>query len=161
MTATIRLRTEPLTQAAFAPFGFVMEAPADGMRTGPLPVIADTRPAAKVTATLIDLPAQRSPRAVRQVERHHHSSQFFLHLAGGGLSLVVFPTAADGQPDTAHARAFVAAPCQAFGYHPGIWHAGVAALGEPTRVASLLSRDGTPGDVEERALPAAIEVDWS
>lgn len=161
MTATVRFRAEALSQAAFAPFGFVMEAPRDGMRTGPMPVIGDARPAAKVTATLIDLPAQRVPRTVTQIERHHHSAQFFLHLAGGGLSLVVFPTTPDGQPDTRNARAFFASPGQAFGYHPGTWHAGVAALGEPAQVASLLSRDGTPSDVEERKLPEAIEVEWT
>lgn len=161
MTAAPRFRAEALSQAAFAPFGFVMEAPQAGMRTGPMPVIADARSATKVTATLIDLPAQRAPRTVAQIERHHHSSQFFLHLAGGGLSLVVFPAKADGQPDTANARAFVAAPGQAFGYHPGTWHAGVAALDAPARVASLLSRDGTPADVEERTIPEPIEVDWS
>lgn len=155
------VRAQPLSQAEFAPFGFVMEAPPTGMRTGPLPVIADARPTAKVTATLIDLPAQHAPRAVAQIERHYHSSQFFLHLAGGRLSLVVFPALPDGKPDTANARAFVAAPGQAFGYHPGTWHAGVAALGENAQVASLLSRDGTSSDVEEHLLSATIEVDWS
>jgi len=157
----IRLSARKLTEDAFRPFGLVMAVPADGARTGPLPVIADPRPAAKVTATLIDLPPQTAPRAVRMIERHMNSAQFFLHLSGGSLSLVVFPARTDGQPNLSGACAFVAAPGQAFGYHPGTWHAGVAALGEGAKVASLLSRDGTPGDVEERTLAETIEVDWT
>lgn len=157
----IRLRAQKLTEDAFRPFGPVMAVPAGGARTGPLPVIADPRPAAKVTATLIDLPPQTAPRAVRMIERHMNSAQFFLHLSGGFLSLVVFPAAADGQPELSGARAFVAAPGQAFGYHPGTWHAGVAALGVGAQVASLLSRDGTAGDVEECTLAETIEVDWT
>jgi len=161
MTTPVRLRAEPLTSEAFAPFGFVMQAPSDGKRSGPLPVITDTRGTASVGATLIHLQAAPSPRRVGQVERHPHSQQFFLHLAGGDLSLVVMPAAADGSPDVAAARAFVAAPGQAFGYHPGTWHAGVAAMAEPATVASLLSRDGTPADVTEIALARGIEVEWT
>ncbi len=157
----IRLRTQELTAESFHPFGPVMVVPTGGARTGPLPVIADPRPAAKVTATLIDLPPQSAARKVNMIERHMNSAQFFLHLSGGALSLLVFPSTADGQPDFAGARAFVAAPGMAFGYHPGTWHAGVAALGEAAQVASLLSRDGTPGDVEERTLAETIEVDWT
>ena len=160
MTA-LRIRAEPLTAESFRPFGLVMEAPKDGNRTGPLPVIADPRPAAKVTATLIDLLAQKSPRQIRQVERHLNSAQFFLHLSGGPLSLVVFPATGNGLPDIGAARAFVAAPGQAFGYHPGTWHAGVAALDKAAQVASLLSRDDTPDDVDERTLAETIEVDWT
>jgi len=157
----LRIRAEPLTMDAFRPFGFVMEAPRDGNRNGPSPVIADPRPTAKVTATLIDLPAQASPRRIRQIERHQNSGQFFLHLSGGLLSLVVFPATGGELPDAAAARAFVASPSQAFGYHPGTWHAGVAALGATAQVASLLSRDGTPSDVDERMLAETIEVDWT
>jgi ureidoglycolate lyase len=161
MNAPLRLRAEPLTSEAFAPFGFVMQAPGDGERSGPLPVITDARSTASVGATLIHLQAAPSPRRIRQVERHAHSQQFFLHLQGGSLSLVVMPASADGSPDVAAARAFIAAPGQAFGYHPGTWHAGVAAMAAPATVASLLSRDGTPDDVTEIALARGIEVDWT
>jgi ureidoglycolate lyase len=157
----IRLRVQSLTEDSFRPFGPVMAVPTGGARNGPLPVIADPRPLATVTATLIHLPPQAAPRQIRMIERHLYSAQFFLHLSGGNLSLVVFPAGTDGQPDLADARAFVAAPGQAFGYHPGTWHAGVAALGDAAQVASLLSRDGTPGDVEERTLAETIEVDWT
>lgn len=152
------VRAEPLTEDAFRAFGFVLSVPTDGGRTGPVPVIADRRPNAAVTANLIDLPAEPGPRHVRRVERHPHGAQFFVHLSGGLVSLVVFAPTADGRADPTAARAFVAAPGQAFGYHPGIWHAGVAALDKGAAVASLLARDGTPADVEEADLAEPIEV---
>ena len=161
MSGFSRLRAEPLAGPEFAPFGFVMDVPDGGRRVGPLPVIADLRATAEVAATLIHLLPTVAPRSISAIERHPSSTQFFLHLSGGGLSLVVFPTQPDGRPDFSGARAFLAAPGQAFGYHPGTWHAGVAALGEPACVASLLSRDGTPGDVDEMALPDRVEVDWT
>jgi len=161
MSDPVRLRAEALSAEAFAPFGFVMDAPDDGRRNGPRVVIADARQGAGVGATLIQLTAGASPRRVTQVERHPHSQQFFLHLGGGRLSLVVMPATPAGAPDVAAARAFVAAPGQAFGYHPGVWHAGVAALSNPATVASLLSRDGTAGDVTEVALARHIDVEWT
>lgn len=151
----IRLVAEKLTAEAFAPFGFVREIPKNGMRDGPFAPFGDMRPNATVNATLISCPARQGPRSIRDVERHIHASQFFLPL-GGKLSLVVFP--GGGEPDLAHGRAFVAAPEQAFGYHKGVWHAGVAAAASQAAVASLLSRDGTADDVDERKLAEAIEV---
>jgi len=151
----IRLVAEPLTEAAFAPFGFVREIPKGGMREGPFAPFGDVRPKAQVNATLISCPVRQGPRSIRDIERHLHGSQFFIPL-GGDLSLVVFP--GGDEPNLANGRAFIAAPNQAFGYHKGVWHAGVAAVSQEASVASLLSRDGTAADVEERKLAEAIEV---
>ncbi len=151
----IRLVAEKLTAEAFAPFGFVREIPKGGLREGPFAPFGDTRPNAQVNATLISCPARQGPRSIRDIERHLHGSQFFIPL-GGELSLVVFP--AGDEADLARGRAFVAAPNQAFGYHKGVWHAGVAAVAQEASVASLLSREGTPADVDERKLAEAIEV---
>ncbi len=151
----IRLVAERLTSEAFAPFGFVREIPKGGLREGPFAPFGDERPNAKVNATLISCPARQGPRAIRDIERHLHGSQFFIPL-GGELSLVVFP--GGEEPDLAKGRAFIASPNQAFGYHKGVWHAGVAAVAQESSVASLLSRDGTSADVDERKLAEAIEV---
>jgi ureidoglycolate lyase len=151
----IRLVAEKLTAEAFGPFGFVREIPKGGLREGPFAPFGDTRPNAQVNATLISCPARQGPRSIRDIERHLHGSQFFIPL-GGELSLVVFP--GGDEPDLAMGRAFIAAPNQAFGYRKGVWHAGVAAAAQEASVASLLSRDGTPADVDERRLAEAIEV---
>jgi len=152
----IRLIAEALTEAAFAPFGFVHAIPKGGLREGPFAPFGDDRPNAKVNATLISCPARQGSRSIRDIERHLHGSQFFIPLGGGELSLVVFP--GGDEPDLAKGRAFVALPGLAFGYHKAVWHAGVAAVARESSVASLLSRDGTAADVEERKLTEAIEV---
>jgi ureidoglycolate lyase len=160
MTDAIRVDAQDLTAEAFAPFGFVIELPSDGRRTGPHSVFADNRPDAKVTTTLIHLEPSLHPRSVIDVERHLHSVQLFLPLSNGRLSVVVFPSDAADRPDAAGARAFLASPGQAFGYHPGTWHAGVAAADAPVSVASLLSRNGTASDVVEAKLDRAVEIEW-
>jgi len=149
-----------LNAAAFAPFGFVIDVPSDGQRTGPHEIFADARGGAKLGVTLINLMPSQRPRRIARIERHINAIQYFLHLSGGPVSLVLFPAQADGSPDLARPHAFVAQAGQSFGYHKGTWHAGVAALGDGACVASLLSRDGTQADVEERALETQIEVDW-
>lgn len=157
----MKTHAHPLTAAAFAPFGFVIDVPTDGQRTGPHEIFADGRGGAKLGVTLISLLPSQRPRRIVQIERHTNARQYFLHLSGGPVSLLVFPTQADDSPDLARPHAYLAHPGQSFGYHKGTWHAGVAALGAAACVASLLSRDGTRADVEERAIGTPIEVDWT
>lgn len=161
MSDLVYLRAENLTVGAFSPFGFVFDLPRDGCRSGPYAVFADDRPDAKVTTTLIHLKPSRQPRSVVDVERHQHSVQFFLPLSSGRLSIVVFPSDARDRPNTAAACAFIVGPGQTFGYHPGTWHAGVAAMDEPVTVASLLSRNGSASDVVEAKLDRMVEIDWT
>lgn len=161
MTEAVRLHAQNLTAEAFAPFGFVFDLPRDANRTGPHAVFADDRPDATVTTTLIHLKPAKHPRTVIDVERHRHSAQFFLPLSGARLSVVVFPSDATGRPDETAARAFLVGPGLAFGYHPGTWHAGVAATNEPASVASLLSRNGSASDVEETKLAHVLEIAWT
>jgi ureidoglycolate lyase len=157
----LKTHAQPLTEAAFAPFGFVLDVPTGGRRTGPHEIFADARGDAKLGVTLISLMPSQRPRRVAQIERHINAVQYFLHLSGGPVSLVVFPTQTDGSPDLARPHAYRAQAGQSFGYHKGTWHAGVAALGEAACVASILSRDGTQADVEEHAVETPIEVDWT
>jgi ureidoglycolate lyase len=157
----MKMQAMALTAEAFAPFGFVLDVPRDGARTGPHTLFADTREGAQIGVTLISLVPSAKPRRITQIERHPNAAQYFLHLSGGPVSLVVFPTLAGGAPDLAKPHAFRAQAGQSFGYHPGTWHAGVAALGAAASVASLLSRDGTSADVDELALEIPVEVDWS
>ena len=92
-------------------------------------------------------------------ERHLFSGQCFVPMSGGHLLLVVTSDDAVGQPAPTKAEAFLAGPGQAFDYHPGIWHAGLLAIGIPAVVASLLCRDGSAGDVETVTLASPLHVD--
>lgn len=156
--SALQLTPEPLTVAQFAPFGVVIDHPTEGTRIGPSPVIADARPGARVAVTLIHLRSTPLPWRLDVFERHARSGQLFLHLSGGEVLIVVAPAAADGSPDCAAARAFIGARTQAFAYRASIWHAGLAAIGAPAIVASVLSRDGSAGDVDLAAPSLPIDV---
>jgi ureidoglycolate lyase len=144
-----------MTAETFAPFGVVLEPPAVPGRTQRLPLPANLRPEALPTMTLIHLERGTASRQIDRMERHRHAGQAFLHLGGGALLVVVAATDANGGPDLTKVTAFRTTAGQGFAYHPDIWHAGVSALDEPARVASLLCCDGSADDVEELVLHTA------
>lgn len=148
--------TQAMTAENFAPFGTVLETPAMPARTGRLFQPANLRPDALPSMTLMHFGPEPKARGVTQMERHLHSGQAFLHLGGGGLLVVVAPDDGTGRPDVARLHVFTTAPGQGFAYHPDVWHAGVSALDEPARVASLVCWAGDAGDVEEVDLPAPV-----
>lgn len=146
---------EAMTAENFAPFGVLLEPPAAPARTGRLFQPASLRPNALPSMTLMHFAPEPRERAITQMERHMHSGQAFLHLGGGGLLVAVAPDA-DGRPDLARLHVFATLPGQGFAYHPGIWHAGVAALDAPVRLASLVCWADEPADVEEVDLAAPV-----
>ncbi len=149
------IEAQPLTQISFARFGVVATAPPHG-RVAPVAVLRNDRAGVPVMLGLNHLPV--SPPFVTAFERHPRSGQCFVPMSGGRLLLVVAPDDPDGNPDLARVEAFVSAPMQAFDYHPGVWHAGLAALDVPGTVAALLCRDGTAADVETRTLDAPLRI---
>jgi len=145
-----------MTADGFAPFGTVLTAPGQeraggraGGRAGPVPVLHNGRPGAPTTLALSWLAL---PGPITMLERHTHSGQCFLPMAGGTMLVVVAPNG------PASACAFVTAPRQGFDLHPGVWHAGVASIGGPTLAAVLLCRDGSSGDMETVSLTDPWEV---
>ncbi|GAA5823941.1 hypothetical protein JCM3770_004140 [Rhodotorula araucariae] len=70
---------------------------------------------------------------VKVLERHEFSSQAFMPMGAGQdgryLVLVALP-GADGQPDLATLRAFMASSVQGISYHPNVWHHPLIALGD-------------------------------
>ncbi len=123
MTRTIR--AEPLTAAAFAPFGDVIEGPAAPGRADDLAAVlvgSDGRPGVHV------LRAEKSaalPLTVERMERHPLGSQAFVPMGGGGFFVVVAPA---GEFDPNALRAFVANGRQGINYKPGTWHHGFLAV---------------------------------
>lgn len=157
----LRIRAEPLTMDAFRPFGFVMEAPRDGNRDGQSPVIADPRPTAKVTATLIDLPLKRRRAGYARSNgtRIPDSSSCICPADCSRLSFSRQPAANCRMPLPRAPSWRLPARLSATIREPGMpawrhWE-------RRHKVASLLSRDGTPSDVDERMLAETIEVDWT
>jgi ureidoglycolate lyase len=130
------LAVEPLTAAAFAPFGDVIEAPAgaphrvinDGFaqRFHDLAHIDTAADGGRVLVNIFRARPRTLPLHLRFVERHALGSQAFVALAPMRFLVVVAPP---GPPPQAGAlRAFVAAPGQGVNYARGTWHHPLIAL---------------------------------
>lgn len=145
------LRAEPLTRAAFAPFGDVIEA--DGARhfeindgsTTRFHDLARVDVEAESGHALVNIFRARPlpmPLAVAMVEKHPLGSQAFIPLGAAPFLVVVAPPGEAVAP--AALRAFLAAAGQGVNYARGVWHHPVIALGRETDF--LVIDRGGPGD---------------
>jgi ureidoglycolate lyase len=135
MPQTVDLRPEPLTAAAFAPFGDVIEIAA-----GASPRVINEGTAERfeglarlqgepgVSFTLAVMRAQprRLPMPLRLLERHRQASQAFVPWSGGAYLVVVAP--AGDRPSATTIRCFRATGRQGVNYRPGTWHHPLLAL---------------------------------
>jgi ureidoglycolate lyase len=125
------LAVQPLTRAAFAPFGDVIETdgadhfPINGATTERYhdlcPVVG--------RKTLISIFRGRPfalPIPIAMVERHPLGSQAFVPLDRRPWLVVVAPSGADGAPG--EPAAFLATGAQGVSYAPGTWHHPLIAL---------------------------------
>lgn len=161
------LRTEPLTAQAFAPFGQVLQTPQSGDRNMNQGTAVRLDRCAALVSTRSDCPPnlamvrslpQAMPLKMRLLERHPCSSQAFIPLQCSRYLVIVAPTAADGRPDWAGLRAFVATAGQGINYAAGTWHHPFTALDTPADLAMLAWEDGSSRDCEEVPLPEPITV---
>ncbi len=145
------LPVEPLTRAAFTPFGDVIEA--DGAQhfeinngsTTRFHDLARVDVAAEGGHVLVNIFRARPlpmPLTIEMVEKHPLGSQAFVPLGAAPFLVVVAPPGETAAP--ADLRAFLARAGQGVNYAPGVWHHPVIALG---READFLVIDrGGPGD---------------
>ncbi|AOJ68550.1 MULTISPECIES: ureidoglycolate lyase [Burkholderia] len=130
------LAIEPLTRAAFAPFGDVIET--NGAKQIPINLgttmrfhdLARIDVADEGGRPLVNL-FRGQPRAlpfeVTMLERHPLGSQAFIPLADRAYIVVVAPA---GDLDPSKIRAFVTSGWQGVNYAKGVWHHPLIALGE-------------------------------
>ncbi|KZD12573.1 ureidoglycolate lyase [Oceanibaculum pacificum] len=132
----------PLTEAAFAPFGRVVEAPAKAGRAYFGPLIENSRPSASLDFSLTHTAASALPFEARVMERHPLTAQAFLALDVSRFLVIVAPgsASAGGEegPDMTRARAFIGRQGQALVYAPAVWHHGMIALDHPGRFSILM-----------------------
>lgn len=152
------IRTEPLTAAAFAAFGDVIEAtgaPAFAFNGGMADRWHDlARVEARGEGARLGLSLARArpyalPLELALVERHPLGSQAFVPLSPDPFLVVVAPDEG-GRPG--RPRAFLTAPGQGVNYLAGVWHGVLTPLG---RVAPflILDRIGPGSNLEEHVYP--------
>ena len=154
------LKAEPLTSAAFLPFGEVIECPRIPGRTYFEDALANLRPKARPSISLtVKAPLAALPLRSTTMERHEFSSQSFIPQEGGRWLAIVAPHAAGGGPDMARARAFLARPDQGVTYGANVWHHPFTVLDREARFVIVMWRDGSKGDEEFVEVPEfGVEV---
>ena len=149
---SIQITTEPLTPAAFAPFGDVLEAigAADKIINQGLCGRFHDRAVldfgnGRAGISLFQSQTRVLPLQLDMVERHPEGSQAFLPLSLDPFLVIVAPNAA-GQPG--RPRAFVTRPGQGVNYHRGVWHGVLTPLHAPGLFA-VVDRIGDGTNLEE------------
>jgi ureidoglycolate lyase len=146
-----RLKTEPLTPEAFAPFGDVLEAagPPDRLINQGLCGRFHDRArldfgTGRAGLSIFDAVPRTLPYRLDMVERHPEGSQAFLPMTGHPFLVIVAPDeAGPGTP-----RAFLTAPAQGINLLRGTWHGVLTPLHAPGLFA-VLDRIGEGTNLEE------------
>lgn len=163
----LRLPAQPLTAEAFAPFGSLAAIDAAGGRAvnqdrgRRIPGIGDLVHDAAATRPVLDvyhLKPSPLPFTLACFERHVLTSQVFIPIRCARLLLAVAPDDANGQPDVARARAFIADGDTIIHYRAGVWHSPLIALDGSASLSMLMWEAGDARDCEEVVLSMAIEI---
>lgn len=154
MILSQHLDLNPLTQAAFAPYGDVIEADTARMRlinggtTQRFHALAAAEAVGEGARVIINLfrgEARALPYAVDMMERHPFGSQSFSPLSGRPF-LVVVSQDEDGRPG--RPRVFLARGDQGVNYRKNVWHHPLMALDEPSDFL-VVDREGPGNNLQE------------
>lgn len=154
MSDARQLAVEPLTAAAFAPFGEVVEAGAQSelINEGSARQYADlagidvAAEGGTARVSIYRADERRWPLAIAMLERHPLGSQLFMPLSGDPFLVVVAPPAA--VPDRQSVRAFLTNGRQGVNYRRGTWHHPLIALAAG-REFLVIDRGGPGANCEE------------
>ncbi|EEB85883.1 ureidoglycolate lyase [Roseobacter sp. GAI101] len=154
MTRDIQI--EPLTKAAFAPFGDILDAsgsPDKIINAGLCgrhhdKAVLDFGPDGRAGISIFNAEARRLPYVLDLLERHPEGSQAFLPMTGEPFLVIVAPdeNGVPGRP-----RAFLTAPHQGVNFHRGTWHGVLTPLAEPGLFA-VVDRIGASANLDEHPL---------
>ena len=154
------IRPEPISEAAFAPFGTLIRH-RDGV------AIADA------SSAFVHDPAARQPvmewvhmtesitlpLSVTRLEHHPFSSQTFLPHSGSPFLVVVCASFADGTPDVSGARAFEVPGTLGVTFHAKVWHRSLAPRTAPSAFVMAMMRTGRDDDTIFCDLDTLIEIE--
>jgi ureidoglycolate lyase len=155
------LLAQPLTAAAFAPFGDVLEA------TGDFRLINDGMcqrhhdraqldfgPAGRAGISVFSATPRALPYQFTLLERHPEGSQAFMPMSQHPF-LVIVALDASGTPGTP--QAFVTNGAQGINLHRGTWHGVLTPLHAPGLFA-VVDRIGATPNLEEYRHPTGWQV---
>lgn len=158
----IELRTRPLTQTVFAPFGDVLDAsgaPDKIINQGMCGRFHDRAnldfgPQGRAGISIFKAQLRSFPYTLDLVERHPEGSQAFVPMSQDPF-LVIVAKDLDGVPDTP--RAFLTDGTQAINFHRNTWH-GVLTPLSGSGLFAVIDRIGTTPNLQEYWLPTQYVV---
>jgi ureidoglycolate lyase len=146
------ITVQPLTVAAFAPFGDVLDVSGepDKMINAGLCGRYHDRAALDFTSgqagiSLFKAQPRSLPHTLDMMERHPEGSQAFIPMSMDPFLVIVAPDAGDkpGAP-----QAFITQPGQGVNYHKGTWHGVLTPLHAPG-LFSVVDRIGEGPNLQE------------
>ncbi|MGV6839282.1 MAG: ureidoglycolate lyase [Planktomarina sp.] len=157
-----QIQTQPLTAAAFAPFGDVIELKdaADFMINGGACgrhhdlAQMDFGTDGRAGISIADSQHTQLPLDLGMVERHPDGSQAFVPLTQNPFLVVVAPDE-NGTPGIP--MAFVAQPGQGVNYHRNIWHGVLMPLGGQSQFL-IVDRIGNTPNLEEHFFDIPYQI---
>ena len=162
----MKLRAQPLTSDAFAPYGTVLQAPKtegrriNGGTTERFDLVDDLQLGAidgRAQLALFRAQARTFPHAVTAMERHALGSQSFVPMGAARRFVIVVAPAGDA-PSAATLAAFVTDGQQGVTLAPGTWHHALLAVHAGDFV--VVERAAAMVDCDVCALPDAVSVDY-
>ena len=153
---------EPLTPAAFAPFGDVLDTagPPDRLINGGLcgrwhdRARLDFGPDGRAGISLFRSDHRRLPCTIDLVERHPLGSQAFIPMTADPFLVIV---AEDDAGHPARIRAFLTAPGQGVNLLRNVWHGVLTPLAPPGLFA-VIDRIGPGANLQEHRLAQPLAV---
>ena len=150
---------EPLTSAAFAPFGDVAARPA-GARRRYLPTALDLAEEARTMSLWISAVAAPAhlPLQLIALERHPFSAQSFIPLDAGRYLAIVCEADSASRPNLNTLRAFVADQHQAVTYARNVWHHPLTVIDQAMAFAIAMGTTGREDDDVWHTLDTGVTV---
>ena len=157
------ITAQPLTRAAFAAFGDVIDTDCDNHfpinqdkceRYHDLAKVEAEGPNARVLVSIFRGTPYDMPLKLAMVERHPFGSQAFVPLTPAPFLVVVCPDTHEGPGEP---RAFLTRPGQGVNYRRNTWHGVLTPLGAPQDFL-VVDRGGDGINVEEHFFDEPWEV---
>jgi ureidoglycolate lyase len=160
----ITLTARPLTAAAMAPFGSLVEVAPGGdavnggssMRHEAVPALDLQRDGGRAVLAVYQAQARRFSFEARALERHRFSDQVFLPLGGARRCVLLLAPAAVAQPRPQDCVALLSNGLQGLRIAAGTWHHGLLALDDGPW--AVLERRGAGTDCDEVMLEEALSL---
>ncbi len=156
------IKVVPLSAAAFAPFGDVLDASGtpDKMINAGLcgrhhdRAALDFGPEGRAGISIFNAEPRSLPYELTLLERHPEGSQAFLPMTENPFLVIVAP---DENGTPGRPRAFMTAPHQGINFHRGVWHGVLTPLSAPG-LFTVVDRIGKTANLEEVSLAPSYVV---